>query len=624
MLRIAVIGDFHIQPQELHITEAAMEDITASKPDLVVPLGDFGSNDVIGSIEGLDQAYRYIRAIGAPLRPILGNHDLQRESGPGIQPKGTIERALLDLYSLDSPYGVLDLDNVRLFFISTEPQPPENCYQIQECYVSDTQFSWFQRALAERPGVPCIVFSHAPPIGSGLRTVPNVHVRATNAYLDQNHDPYRWLELIRSTPEIVVWLSAHYHLGHEHPDSSTVKYGTYFFTTGVHAGVTRDGNRQSRMIELENGRVRIFTLDHIARKQASEANWNGGSLRELVKRKRNALLAAKTTPFKEAGAPLPIRIYACSVGGPASALRKVLPLSDSRCLVVADDGFLWETDFQAEAVLGTLHLGEPLSDAAVAEDGVWRAWGNSLFRSDPHNLRRFHRDASAAKLESPLSFKEIITFLSARQGGGVWVGCGRELYEVPPECIANPDRASDIQPVPVLNNESGIDRLFEQDGRLRWVNNDRQLLTWDRQTVPVLEDKDIAAWDMLGEAEAGISHSSNGMYAFYRSTEANWTFLFDSKTVSPDFDGDIVCLGQGFALLMIEGKAQLWDAVSQKMTVLDSGPGKVTSISRAGTGTSDITFCLTTAATELQLPQLQIWRCGKLDLLPVWNGRGAS
>jgi hypothetical protein len=601
-----------------------MEDIAACKPDLVVPLGDFGSNDVIGSIKGLDQAYSYIRAIGAPIRPILGNHDLQRESGPGTQPKGTIERAFVDLYGLDAPYGVIELDNVRLFFISTEPQPPESCYQIQECYVSDTQFSWFQKALAERPGVPCIVFSHAPPIGSGLRTVPNVHVRATNAYLDQNHDPYRWLALIRSTPEIVVWFSAHYHLGHGHPDSSTVKYGTYFFTTGVHASVTRDGNRQSRMIELENDRVRIFTLDHIARKQASEANWNGGSLRELVERKKNALLAAKITPFKDTGAPLPIRMYACSVGGSASALTKVLPLSDSCCLAVSDDGFLWETDFQAEAVLGTLHLGEPLADAVVAEDGVWRAWGNSLYRSDPRNLRRFHRDASAAKQESPLRFKENITFLSARQGGGVWVGCGRQLYEVPPECVANPDRASDIQLIPVLTNESKIVRLFEQYGRLRWVDDDRQLLTWDRQTVPVQEDKDVAAWDMHGEAEAGIGHSSNGMYVFYRSAETNGSFLFDSISGSPDFDGNIVCLGQGFVLLLIEGKALLWEAGSHKMTTLNSGPGKVTSISRAGTSSSDIIFCLTIAATELQLPQLQIWRCGNSDFIPAWNGGNAS
>lgn len=602
MLRIAVIGDFHIQPHELHITEAAMEDIAACKPDLVVPLGDFGSNDVIGGTEGLYQANRYLREIGAPLRPILGNHDLQRESGPGTQPKGTVEGAFLGLYGLDSAYGVIELEHVRLFFISTEPQPPESCYQIQECYVTDTQFDWFKQALADRPGVPCIVFSHAPPIGSGLRTVPHVHVRATNAYLDQNHDPYRWLELIRSTPEIVVWLSAHYHLGHGHPDSSTEKYGTRFFTTGVHASVTRDGQRQSRLIELEDDRIRIYTVDHIARRQVFEADWNGGVLQELVERKRNALPVAETES-------LPQRLCVYSVGGPKVGLSKVLPLSDSRCLVITDDGYLWETDFKTEAVLGTLHLGEPLADAVVSEDGVWRAWGHSLVRSDPRHLGRFHRDTSAAMKETPLSFKENIAFLSARQGGGVWAGCGDELYEVRPECGENMHSAASIQPVPVLTNVSRIVRLYESDGCLRWVNEDRQLWSWDRRTIPVQEQESIAAWDMLGDEEAGVGHGSDGVYAFYKTVEGERTWPLRPISGSLDLEWDIVCLGQGTALLLHAGKAWLWDARGGKITAVDSGSGKIISISRAGISPSDM-FCLTTAATDTEPPQLQIWRNG--------------
>ena len=40
-MRIAVLGDFHLAPNEQALHEAAMDDIAACKPDLVVPLGDF-------------------------------------------------------------------------------------------------------------------------------------------------------------------------------------------------------------------------------------------------------------------------------------------------------------------------------------------------------------------------------------------------------------------------------------------------------------------------------------------------------------------------------------------------------------------------------------------------------
>jgi hypothetical protein len=361
------------------------------------------------------------------------------------------------------------------------------------------------------------------------------------------------------------------------------------------------------MIELENDLIRIYTVDHTLRKQTSEADWNGGNLRELVERKRNVLPATEKQSFTEVEEALPKQVYTCSVGGSAAALGKVLPLSDSRCLVVQDDGYFWETDFKAEAVLGSLHLGDPLADAVVAEDGVWRAWGHSLVRSDPHNLRRFHRDASAAKEESLISFKENITLLCARQGGGVWVCCERELFEVPPECGANLNSASGIIPLHVLTTVSRIVRLFEQNDRLRWVDEDRQLWSWDRKTIPVKQGEGVVAWDMIEEAEAGIEYNPDEMLAFYRSADGNWTFPLSTDAVGLNFEGDIVCLGQGFALLLNEGKAWFWEVRRRKITPLDSGSRKVTSISRVGKNPTD-TFYLATLATVLQPPQLQMWQ----------------
>ncbi len=80
-MRIVVLGDFHINERELQITEQAMQDVKACNPDLVIPLGDYGSNRIIGTVEGLQQAYSFLTQIQTPLRPILGNHDLEKESG---------------------------------------------------------------------------------------------------------------------------------------------------------------------------------------------------------------------------------------------------------------------------------------------------------------------------------------------------------------------------------------------------------------------------------------------------------------------------------------------------------------------------------------------------------------
>ena len=80
-MRIVVVGDFHIKSNELELTEKAIEDIGDCSPDLVIPLGDFGDYEKIGSPAGIAQAANFFSSLGVNIRPILGNHDLERESG---------------------------------------------------------------------------------------------------------------------------------------------------------------------------------------------------------------------------------------------------------------------------------------------------------------------------------------------------------------------------------------------------------------------------------------------------------------------------------------------------------------------------------------------------------------
>ncbi|MCZ8512188.1 metallophosphoesterase [Paenibacillus filicis] len=600
-MRIAVIGDFHIQKSELELTEAAMEDLAACNPDLVVPLGDFGSNDQIGGVEGLHQAYHYLRHISSPLRPILGNHDLQRESGAGKQMKGTIEKAFLELYGLESAYGVIEQEDYRLFFISTEPQPPESCYQVQECFVSDEQFDWFQKALAEKPGIPCIIFTHAPPIGCGLRTVPAVHVRATNAYLDQNHDPYRWLKLIQTTPEIVAWFSAHYHLGHGHPDSSSFKYGTRFFTTGVHGTVTRDGHRQSRIINVEKDKFEIFTMDHDSRKLHLVADWSGGSLSGLVEDKQKLLREPAASSDEEDELRC---LYSCSVGTAATILKQIRSITPNRSLILTDDGYLWEADPAVDAVLGSLHLGTPLIGIAVSEDGVWRAWNDLLLRSDTNDLGRFQRDASVETPGPRLTFDTNITCLCSRSGGGVWVGCEDRLYEIWSDDSTSA-AGSNLRPVLTLH-EKKIAQLFEYDGGLILLTENRQLYRWDRKQPPILECAHVYAWDTHGQEEAGIIKESGKVHLVYKDSIGIWKkALIQNQSLDPACT-DVVCLGQRTSLLLINGQAILWNVDEEQLLYLETGSANVTAISR-NSKSAPSTFCLSLDSGGNGLPQLQIW-----------------
>lgn len=389
-MRIAILGDYHINADHLHYTTQAMEDIKGVSPDLVVPLGDFGSNEVIGSVEGLEQGHKYLSMIGAPIRPILGNHDLERESGVGVQPKGTIEQALRQLYHLEASHGVIELEYARLFFLSSQAIPEDDCYHIQECYTSD-QYEWTQQKLRERPDVPVIVFSHAPPVGSGLRTVPQVHVRDTNAYLDQNHQPYKWVELYRNHPQIMMWFSAHYHLGHDYPDSDAERFGTHFFMTGVHGIATRDGKRQTRIIDLQPNEITVRTLDHEARALRSISDWHCNDVRQKI---RDVADSADHDEIRVSpnewtmSAAVPIGIH-------GSKLEDVIPIDKERCLV-HNHPYLWEVDLHTITVMGTLQYAkQPFQVMGIERNNsnkyVWLASRTEHTRIDLQSLRRFVR-----------------------------------------------------------------------------------------------------------------------------------------------------------------------------------------------------------------------------------------
>ena len=134
-MRIVILGDFHLTPAQPHIANDAMDDVNRIQPDLVVPLGDFGSSGKIGSPAGLEEAWSHLHRLDAPLRPILGNHDLQEESA-GSRAHYSMFEALREVSGVEAGGGFLEFDDFRLMFAGTDPQPADSCWTVQECYVA--------------------------------------------------------------------------------------------------------------------------------------------------------------------------------------------------------------------------------------------------------------------------------------------------------------------------------------------------------------------------------------------------------------------------------------------------------------------------------------------------------
>lgn len=114
---------------------------------------------------------------------------------------------------------------------------------VHEVYVDDEQMQWFEDILAANTARPIIVVTHAPPMGSGLKVVQNVHVKNRCAWLNHSDRPQRFIQLVEKYPNIKLWFSGHFHLSQNYADSVSVVGSCAFVQTGVIGQCNRDGNR---------------------------------------------------------------------------------------------------------------------------------------------------------------------------------------------------------------------------------------------------------------------------------------------------------------------------------------------------------------------------------------------
>ena len=258
-MRIALIGDLQYwMPWEENL-DFKMKQIKNFSPDLSIVMGDFGGSKM-RSAEGLEETKEYVSMVGCPFHAIFGNHDVEYwpDNRFAYDPEGTYQKVFGEC-----PYTSYIINGVLVVCISIERQPFETFITPYTVYVSDKQYEWAKKEIEDHRDMPAIIIAHAPVAGSGLRCERPMHNAALDTYLDHTFKAQRWVDLLSDNPQIKVWISAHFHMGHDYESSITERHGVVHISCGVMTCCTRDERTHTRIVDItEDKKLLVYTLDH--------------------------------------------------------------------------------------------------------------------------------------------------------------------------------------------------------------------------------------------------------------------------------------------------------------------------------------------------------------------------
>lgn len=281
---VAILGDLHLDPRYMqdHIEgqKHIVERLKVGHPTnrALVSLGDLGESKSVdetsqlfsGTSACFKLAREYFDGFGVPFEVVTGNHDLE-----GIDEFDSDEKnmqAFLQAFDKKSPQFVREVAEKTLLVGLSSVTFRTALYTSHEVFVDDEQVKWFEDLVKTHPaeeGWKLFVFTHAPPIGSGLRVLQENHVVNGCCWLNHSHKSRRkFIDLVRSNRCIKAWFSGHFHLGQDYEDSITFPEGNnrgscVFAQTAVIAKKSsRDTRRQSRMIRGNKDGFQIFTINH--------------------------------------------------------------------------------------------------------------------------------------------------------------------------------------------------------------------------------------------------------------------------------------------------------------------------------------------------------------------------
>lgn len=283
---LAILGDLHFDPRfmddHLEGREHMMKVLDdGERPNsAVVSLGDLGESKPVyegtselfaGTTGCFKLAREYFDGFKVPFEVIGGNHDLE-----GIDEFPTDKSnldAYLDILGKPTAYFKREIAPKVLMLGLGSTVFRESTYTSHEVFIDKEQIKWFQKTVEDHPaedGWKIFVFSHAPPMGSGLRVLQENHV--VNGCCWLNHSggasTRKFIDIVRKNACIKAWFSGHFHLGQDYEDSITFPQGNnrgscvFAQTSVMSRKSTRDTRRQSRVVRGNKDGFQICTINH--------------------------------------------------------------------------------------------------------------------------------------------------------------------------------------------------------------------------------------------------------------------------------------------------------------------------------------------------------------------------
>ena len=298
---IAILGDLHLDPRKMEDYFVGREHFQPILEDAqsrgvgtaLVSLGDLGESKSVkpdetdelfaGTTECHELAAEFLSSFGVPYEVIGGNHDL--EGIDEFATDGENLEAFCRIHKKPQMQFCREIADKTLLVGLGSTVFRTAKYTSHEVTIDDEQLEWFENLVASKPsseGWKIFVFTHAPPIGSGLRVLQENHVVNGCCWLNhsggKNGDPKtttKFIELVRKHRCIKAWFSGHFHLGQDYQDSITFptiprEEGPYpnrgscvFAQTSVmRSGTSRDKRQQSRLLRGNKDGFEICTVNH--------------------------------------------------------------------------------------------------------------------------------------------------------------------------------------------------------------------------------------------------------------------------------------------------------------------------------------------------------------------------
>eukprot|EP00588_Corethron_pennatum_P008503 CAMPEP_0194265992 /NCGR_PEP_ID=MMETSP0169-20130528/1041_1 /TAXON_ID=218684 /ORGANISM="Corethron pennatum, Strain L29A3" /LENGTH=584 /DNA_ID=CAMNT_0039006573 /DNA_START=64 /DNA_END=1818 /DNA_ORIENTATION=- len=292
---VCVVGDLHMDPRKMEDYAIGREQFLPIVADAkkkgncsLVSLGDLGESKSVrpqetselfaGTTECHELAADFLGSFGIPYDVIGGNHDLE-----GLDEFATDQENLeVFLKAHNKPHAQFcrEIADKTLLVGMGSTVFRDAKFTSHEVTVDDAQLYWFENLLKEHPsseGWRVMVFTHAPPNGSGLRVLQENHVVNGCCWLNHSDEfkCRKYIELVREHRCVKAWFSGHFHLGQDYQDSITFpsipkEQGPYpnrgscvFVQTSVmRGGTSRDGRQQSRLVRGNKEGFQVCTVDH--------------------------------------------------------------------------------------------------------------------------------------------------------------------------------------------------------------------------------------------------------------------------------------------------------------------------------------------------------------------------